>query len=217
MTKKQTENWMDIPIPGCEHEVSNFGRVRRRRGTFKRYDLTPQLDKEGHPYVMLLDTITGQFRPYYIWRLVAATFGTPNQVGYYLTATNYDPNEPQPTVEHQDGNKLNNTPSNINLVAPLYEVVIDYDEDTGLELAHALAARHDPNSASSRRKKFDAIHAAWIKWLAFKDRKPLAEIRDWLNDSFDFETPVTYQNVRAVVKGRTYKEVVPQRPQMRES
>ncbi len=169
-------------IPPFELDVSDKGRVRRTKGTFERYPLRVAVDADGHPYIVLLDKSNGQFRPHHIWRLVAHA--------YLDLPLSDEPNEAQPVVKHKDGNILNNAPGNLIVNTRPVQV----------------------SSGQRRKRKLSDKEAAYIKHLVHNERWAIADVRDWLNEEFEFETPVTYQNVRAVVKGRTYREVTARAP-----
>lgn len=91
------------PIPSTlgHYAVSRCGRVRRilkvRGHHSVGRDLSTRIDKYGYPQVALC--INGKERAYTIHRLVAEVF-VPNP-------------ESLPQVNHKDGNKLNNTPRNL--------------------------------------------------------------------------------------------------------
>lgn len=94
------EIWKAIPGTNGYIEVSNEGRARSLlRGTPRC--LKTQIDKKG--YHRLTTTIDGQKRTYKLHRVVAKAF-IPNP-------------DALPQVNHKDGNKSNNSVSNLEWVS----------------------------------------------------------------------------------------------------
>ena len=88
------EDWR--PVPGYEnyYEVSSEARVRRIGGRV----LKPWRHRDGYLNVGLSTPALG-LKIYFLHRVVALAFLGPSPVGY--------------TVNHKDGNKLNNLPDNL--------------------------------------------------------------------------------------------------------
>lgn len=88
------------PIENCPpYQVSSWGRVRNKKGLILKPDLTPS----GYLRV-LLTTLDGTRTNRCVHRLVAGTF--------------VDNGEGKPYVNHVDGNRTNNTISNLEWVTP---------------------------------------------------------------------------------------------------
>lgn len=116
--KSQIETWSDVESKGIKWSVSTLGRVRvgphstqyvrMRNGklqefvsTFGARDITPWLERNG--YLEVATMREGKRVKERLHRLVALAFCD----GY----------EPGLTVNHIDGNKTNNTPSNLEWVS----------------------------------------------------------------------------------------------------
>ena len=92
----QAEDWR--AIPGYEYEASDLGRIRNRGG----HVLRPTTTKCGYETVRLYGGVArGRRRT--VHTFVAAAFLCPRRLGH--------------TVNHRDGNKKNNHPSNLEYLS----------------------------------------------------------------------------------------------------
>ena len=101
------------PVVGLEsrYSISDQGRIRRDYSTLRR--------KAG---VILKTHITP--KGYHRIQLLRADGRTANKFVHQLVAEAFIGNSPvgQPQINHKDGNKLNNHPSNLEWVSPLENV-----------------------------------------------------------------------------------------------
>lgn len=139
------ENEIWKPIPGHEeyYEVSNLGRVRRIKssaGAKAGRILKGYLDSIGYLGVTL--SINGKVRGFFIHRLVAMTF-IPNP-------------ENKREVNHKDGNKTNNSVSNLEWATRSENVMHAYN--TGLIDKEKISAtlKGRPRSEEHIRKLYEA-------------------------------------------------------------
>lgn len=101
------EEWRPVPLAGYEkhYDVSNFGRVKRLvngKGTYAGKILLPHPNRQGY-YLAILST-GGKSVGRGIHTLVAGAFIGPRPQGL--------------EVNHIDGDKTNNTLSNLEYVTP---------------------------------------------------------------------------------------------------
>lgn len=96
-----TEEWRPIP-EWAFYEASNFGRIRSHHSMNPRV-LKPKINRQGYLTVGLVlgPLCRQQWR--FIHRLVAAAFIGPLPVGLQ--------------VDHKDGNKMNNSATNLEYVS----------------------------------------------------------------------------------------------------
>ena len=98
------EEWRIIENTKEAYEASNTGFIRRtkpyRNITYAGRILNPAHDKNGYPQVTIW--IDGKKRAYLVHRIIARTYMGERKDGY--------------TVNHKDGNKLNNNIENLEYV-----------------------------------------------------------------------------------------------------
>jgi hypothetical protein len=94
------EIWKDIEKYKGIYMISNFGRVKslKRKWKLKDFIMSAYLDKRGYFNINLF--IKHQIKHFYVHRLVAQAFLPLNT-------------ENKRTINHIDGNKINNIPSNL--------------------------------------------------------------------------------------------------------
>ncbi|BEJ53978.1 hypothetical protein LBSG162_23490 [Lentilactobacillus buchneri subsp. silagei] len=115
------EIWHQI-VSDNHLEVSNFGRIRTRRRTYDRKNMTfceyrlIESNDNGHGYQFIKYMVHGKNRRLYVHRVVAQTF-IPNPNHYEQ-------------VNHIDGNKANNAFSNLEWVTAKQNT--DHALNTGL-------------------------------------------------------------------------------------
>ena len=94
-----SEKWKLVPIKGANYEVSDRGNVRSLYIGRREIVKTPNF--KGYPYVKLC--ILGKMYTYFVHKLVAFAF-----IGSPLL--------PSLEINHKDGDKWNNIPSNLEWV-----------------------------------------------------------------------------------------------------
>lgn len=127
-------------------EVSAYGDVRSitRKRILKPCD-------NGHGYVYVTKVFSGNKKKhYYVHRLVAAT---------YLENSNN-----LPVVNHKDGNKKNNSVTNLEWCTTSYNHIHAYK--TGLKKASDKQKDAARNSAA---KSLPAMREGWEKWYASEE------------------------------------------------
>lgn len=90
-----SEIWKDVEGYEGKYQVSNWGRVRNKKGEI----IKPYLNHKGYEKVSLSNGINSRTNKHRVHRLVAQAF-IPNPENY-------------PQVNHKDGNKHNNSVSNL--------------------------------------------------------------------------------------------------------
>lgn len=182
MEEAESEAWVSIPEYEGIYEASNMGRVRRIYASSREpILLSPSSNKHG--YLMVTLTRAGKERTMKVHRLVALSF--LGQPGHGLV------------VNHKDGVKSNNKPSNLEYVT--------YAENS----AHAhrmglvkLARGADHGSV----KKRDRFLLGWIKTRKVNDDQ-VALIRQLAKDrvpqtQIALQFGVTKSFICGVVSGR---------------
>lgn len=88
---EQTEMWRDIPITHGKYQISNTGKIRsKKKGTEK----APYINENGYLIIGFYNKEKGHTTHYRVHRLVAEAF--------------LENPENKRTVNHKDGDKLNN-------------------------------------------------------------------------------------------------------------
>ena len=165
------EIWVDISDYEEHYQISNFGRTKSFfRGKAKI--LKPFIDKDG--YLSIALSKDGRVRKFKVHRLVAEAF-IPNP-------------ESKPTVNHRDGNKMNNHVDNLEW---------NTDRENNL---HAIKTGLRQYQRNDNRALTDE-QAAWCRKVHIPFDSEFGSTA--LAKKFGISQP----GMNAILHGKTYKDV----------
>ncbi len=172
------ERWMYIPNTSGQYKVSDTGKVMN---TKTGRILSPAIDERGYERVCLFKA--DRRRRYKVHRLVALAF-IPNP-------------ENKPQVNHKDGNKRNNSVSNLEWVTNAENM--DHARANGLHEGHQ-------RFCNSKKKRIIAIHIESGEEIVFDSILSAGKAIGTTH------IPQVLQGLRYEAKGYTFryaKEVMP--------
>lgn len=175
-----TEEWKDIEDFGGFYQISNLGRVKSTGGycgTVKRKEKIRSMSFTRDGYVKVRLLYQGKDRTVRVHRLVAEAF-LPNP-------------ENKDTVNHIDGNKLNNTASNLEWCDRTEQMIHAYN----LGLKSPMVGSQNSN-AKLTDEQVKEIRKSYVPYSREFGTVALAE-----------KYGVTNRVIGLVVKNKAYKNV----------
>lgn len=171
------EEWRKIP--DWPYEVSDHGRVRRSWAgpstTAGRVLKTPVDSSTGYPQVRLSNGSRDSARTFRVHRLVALVFLGPCPAGK--------------VVNHQNGDKTDNRPDNLEYVSQPDNV------------AHALESGIKPDVPAGPQNPNAKLTMEQVREI-----RERYENEDTSHRKLARDYPVCYSTIKAVVDGERYKE-----------